>query len=147
MTSAPRHLTHMAQLRQATDKADLRFLATTGGRALASRVRSDRRRVLVLYLEAIRSDFEDLLQIARVIAVLSPEVSGSHEYARLRLSLVFRWRFELIRARILLGGAEMPRVAGLGEMVTALALEMQQSMAQLGERAALATELSLHSEP
>jgi hypothetical protein len=146
LDSASRHLQNMAQIRQAMDRADFSFAKDKGGQYLSSRLRRERKQVTLLYLEAIRRDFEQSLRIARIIAVLSPEVSGSQEYERLRLSLVFRWRFQVIRLRILLGNVAQDQVVTLGQMATALAAQMEETMARLGERAALAAELALQSD-
>jgi len=143
---APQHLCNATQIRQAMDAADLRYAKQNGGRALAARLRRERKRVTLLYLAAIRRDFEQSLRIARVIAVLSPEVSGSHEYERLRLSMVFRWRFQMVRVRLLIGNIPQLQVTTLGEMATSAAVQIEEAIAQLGERAALATELALHSD-
>lgn len=146
LESAPHHLCNMASLRQALEPDDVRFVKEKGGSALASELRRERRRVAVLYLEALRRDFESLLRIARVTALLSPEVSAPDEYQRLRLSLTFYIRFNLLRLRFLLGGSAMPGLRGLGEMVTSLAVQMETAIAQLGEKAVLAAELALQSE-
>ena len=143
---APQHVRHMAQIRRALDQADLQFAASKGGPPLAARVRRERRHVVLLYLEAIRKDFEQLLRIARIIALLSPEVSSSHEYDRLRLSIIFGLRFQIIRLRLMMGSLDLPQTDGLGQMVGALAGQMETAMAKLGERAALAAELAVHSE-
>lgn len=100
----------------------------------------------MLYLESLRSDFDQLLRIARVVALLSPEISSSHESERLRLSVLFRIRFEVVRLRIRFGGAAMPQLASLGEMVTSLAIRMETAMQTLGEQAALAANLALTSD-
>ena len=146
LESAPQHLRNMRQIRQAMDAADLHFARERGGPALSKRLRSERRDVVLHYLEAIRADFEQSLHIARIIAVLSPEVSGSHEYERLRLSVVFRWRFQKAKLRMHLGNAPLVEVASLGQMATCLAIQMEEAMAKLGERAALAAELALQSD-
>jgi hypothetical protein len=146
LDSAPKHLQNMAQIRQAMDSADFAFARGQGGQYLSARLRRERKQVTLLYLEAIRRDFEQSLRIARIIAVLSPEVSGSQEYERLRLSLVFRWRFQVLRLRILLGNVAQHQVVTLGQMATALAAQMEETMARLGERAALAAELALQSD-
>jgi hypothetical protein len=146
LDSAPRHLGNMMQIRQSMDRADFHFAEDKGGRYLSARLRRERRQVIVLYLGAIRRDFEQSLRIARIIAVLSPEVSGSQEYERLRLSLVFRWRFQMIKLRLLTGNLAQDQVVTLGEMATSLAVQMEETMARLGERAALAAELALQSD-
>jgi len=144
--SAPRHLRNMAQIRQAMDRADLEYAAEKGGQQLSARIRSERRRVTLLYLAAIRRDFEQSLRVARIVAVLSPEVSGSQEYERLRLSMVFRLRFYAIRLGLHLGNVAQPQILALGQMTASFAMQLEETMARLGERAALAAELALQSE-
>jgi hypothetical protein len=136
----------MSQIRQSLDPADLEFAKAKGGRHLESRLRRERRQVTLLYLAAIRRDFEQSLRVARVIAVLSPEVSGSQEYERIRLSMMFRWRFQMIKARLLIGIMPQPQLVALWQMASLMAVQMEQTMAKLGERAALAAELALQSE-
>ncbi|HEU0369213.1 MAG TPA: hypothetical protein VFR42_08395, partial [Candidatus Acidoferrum sp.] len=108
--------------------------------------RRERRNVALLYLESLRSDFDQLLRIARVVALLSPEVSSSHEYERLRLSILFRVRFQLAKLHFLFGDVAMLQLASLGQMVSSLAIRMETAMATLGERAALAADLALQSD-
>jgi len=139
------HQCNMAQIQQALDAADLEFAMTKGGRKLMARLRRERRRVTLLYLAAIRKDFEQSLRVAQVIAMLSPEVSGSQEYERLRLSLIFRWRLQLVKVRLLIGLIPQPQIMTLGQMAASLAMQLEITMAKLGERAALAAELALQS--
>jgi hypothetical protein len=128
------------------DPADLRFAFEQCGQALSKTLRRERREVTLHYLEAIRADFEQSLRIARIIAVLSPEVSGSHEYERLRLSVIFRWRFQKAKLRVRIGSISPFEITSLGQMATSLAVQMEEAMAKLGERAALAAELALQSD-
>jgi len=144
--NAPQHLCNMAAIRRSQDPADLRYVADRGGRDLAKQLRHERRNVALLYLDSLRSDFQQLLRIARVVALLSPEISSSHEYERLRLSVLFRLRFQLVKLSFLFGGAAMSQLTSLGEMVTSLAVRMETAMQSLGERAALSADLALHSE-
>ena len=146
LDSAPRHLCHLAPIRQSLDPADLRYVSERGRPDLARRLRHDRRRVALLYLDSIEKDFEQLLRIARVVALLSPEISGIHEMERLRLALLFRARFQIVKIRFLLGAVAVPQLTALGEMVTSLAVHMETSVAGLGEQAALAAELALESD-
>lgn len=146
LEKAPRHVSNMSQIRQALDEADLQFAAEKGGPDLAARMRRERRQVMLLYLAAIRQDFDKLLRIARIVALLSPEVSSSHEFDRLRLSTIFRMRFEWTKLRLLMGSYVLPQTDMLGQMVAALSAEIEMAMAKLGERAALAAELAVQSE-
>lgn len=146
LDSAPQHLCNMGPIRRSQDPTDLRYADDRGGRELAKRLERERRKVALLYLNSLRSDFEQLLRIARVVALLSPEISSSHEYERLRLTVVFRLRFQMVKVRFLFGDAAMLQLTSLGEMVTSLAIRMETAMETLGERAALAANLALQSE-
>jgi hypothetical protein len=143
---ASRDLNHMPQIRQSMDRADFEFAKAKGGRRLESRLRHERRHVALLYLGAIKRDFEQSLRVARVIAVLSPEVSGSQEYERIRLSMIFRLRFQMTKARLLMGIIPEPQLVSVWQMAASMAVQMEDTMAKLGERAALAAELALQSE-
>lgn len=146
LENAPQHVSNMPQIRQALDESDLQFAAAKGGPALAARLRRERRQVVLLYLGAMRKDFERLLRIARIVALLSPEVSSSHEYDRLRLSIIFRLRFEFTKLRLMMGSFIFPQTDVLGQMVASLAAQIEMAMAKLGERAALAAELAVQSD-
>jgi hypothetical protein len=146
LDSAPQHLCNMGPIRRSQDPSDFDYAMERGGKELGKRLRRERRNVALLYLESLRSDFDQLLRIARVVALLSPEVSSSHEYERLRLSILFRVRFQLVKLRFLFGNAAMPELTSLGQMVTSLAIRMETAMATLGERAALAADLALQSD-
>jgi hypothetical protein len=143
---AQRDLNHMPQIRQAMDGSDLEFAKAKGGLQLETRLRRERRHVALLYLAAIRRDFEQSLRVARVIAVLSPEVSSSQEYERIRLAMIFRWRFQMTKARLLIGIIPLPQLLSVWQMAATMAVQMEETMAKLGERAALAAELALQSE-
>jgi hypothetical protein len=90
----------------------------------------------------VRGDFHSLLRMARVIAVLSPEVAAVQEFERLRLTAKFNWQYQLIRWKLLAGFATLPQLDGLSNLVSALSVRMEAAMKELGERAALAAELA-----
>jgi hypothetical protein len=137
-----RHVTYLPQIRQALAPADFEFLASRASAKLTSRVRKERRRIALVYLSSVQEDFQRLLRLARVIAVLSPEVSTAQESERLRLGVQFTLRCQMIRAELLLGLAPLPQLSGLSQMVSGLAVRMETAITELGERAALATELT-----
>lgn len=146
LDSAPQHLCNLGPIRRAQDPEDLHYVIERGGSELGKRLRRERRGIALLYLNSLRADFEQLLRIARVVALLSPEISSSYEYERLRLSLLFRLRFQMVMLRLRLGNAALPQMTSLGEMVSSLAVRMETAMENLGERAALAADFALHSE-
>jgi hypothetical protein len=104
-------------------------------------VRQERRRAGLAFLSAVREDFLSLLRLAKIIAVLSPEVAALHEFERLRLTLEFAWRYEVIRMQLRAGLAPLPRLDALSDFVSSMSVRMETAMKELGERAALAAEL------
>jgi hypothetical protein len=137
-----RHMTYLPQIRQALAAADYDFLSKRAPRGVQRRVRWERRNVVRAYLAALREDFQSLLRMARVIAVLSPEVAAVHEFERLRLTAKFAWQYEMIRWKLLAGIAPVPQLAGLSDLVSGLSVRMEAAMKELGERAAVAAELA-----
>jgi hypothetical protein len=137
-----RHITYLPQIRRAFSKSDYEFLSKNVPLDLLSRVRRERRGVALVYLAALRDDFQSLLQMARVIAVLSPELDAVHEFERLRLTAKFAWQYQMIRWKLLAGVAPVPQLNGLGDLVSGLSVRMEAAMKELGERAAVAAELA-----
>lgn len=140
--SERRHVTYFPQLRQAMSQQDLLFLTSRGFDGLARKVRRERRRVAMNYLDCLRGDFLKLWRLARVIASMSPQVGMSQEIARMRLGLLFIVRYELVRAKFYLGFSPLPELGSLSEAVSRLAVRMETAMKELGERAALAAKLA-----
>jgi len=137
-----RHVTYLPQIRQALAKADYEFLTKRAPGEVQQRVRRERRGVALAYLAAVRGDFQSLLRMARVIAVMSPEVAAVQEFERLRLTAKFAWQFEMIRWKLLVGFAPIPQLAGLSDLVGGLSVRMEAAINELGERAAAAAELA-----
>ena len=140
--SGRRHPTYFPMIRQAMSPADLGFLAERGSVNLVRRAHKERQRITLLYLGQLRGDFERLLHLARVIAVLSPEVRATHEFERLRLTLQFFWRYQIISWALRFGLLLLPQLCGLSLMVSELGVRMESAMNELGERAALAADLA-----
>jgi hypothetical protein len=136
------HATYLPQIQQALDKHDLKFLEARGAPSLVIRVREERLHVALLYLEALRNDFRKLLRLAKLISVLSPEVIAMQEFERLRLAVEFAWRYQWIRAGLKLGLAPLPQVRDLSQMLSVLSARIESAMTELGERAALASEMA-----
>jgi hypothetical protein len=136
------HVTHLAQIRQALAKTDYDFLSQRAPNGVVRRVRRERRDVALGYLSALREDFDGLLRIARVIAVLSPEVKAVQELERLRLTVRFAWRFEMIRLKLTVGFAPLSQVDRLANMISGLSVRIEHAVKEFGERTALASELA-----
>ncbi len=138
----PRQVTFLPQIRQALAPEDYDFLSRRAPREVQRRVRRERRRVARAYLDALRVDFRSLLRLARVIAVLSPEVVAVQEFERLRLTAMFAWRYQMIRWKLWAGVASMTQLDSLSNLVSGLSVRMEAAMKELGERAAIAAELA-----
>jgi len=137
-----RQVDYLPQIRQALTAEDYEFLSKKASRELQRRVRRERRSVALAYLAALRGDFQSLLRMARVIAVLSPEVVAVQEFERLRLTANFSWRYQLIRWKLMAGLAPMTQLDGLSDLVSGLSVRMEEALKELGERAAVAAELA-----
>jgi hypothetical protein len=140
--SGRRHATYFALIRQASSPADIKFLIQKGSPEIARRVRKDRRRIALLYLSQLRDDFQRLLRVARAVAALSPKVGTRQELERFWLSLEFSWRYQMIRTGFYYGFLPVPQLNTLSHMVSDLAVRMETSMKELGERAAMAAKIA-----
>ena len=136
------HATYFGVIRQAMSQQDFEFLAARAPVRSVRRAHRERQRIAMLYLADLRADFQRLLRLARVIAVLSPEVAASHEFQRLRLTVRFSWRYRMVRVGLYAGVLLLPQLSGLSAMVGDLAFRMEAAMQELGDRAAVAAELA-----
>jgi len=139
---ARQHATYFGVIRQAMSEEDFEFLAARAPVRLVRRAHKERQRIAMLYLADLRADFQRLLRLARVIAVLSPEVAASHECERLRLSMRFFWRYRMVVLGLKAGLLLFPQLRGLSQMVSELAVRMELAMKELGQRATVAAELA-----
>jgi hypothetical protein len=136
--SARQHATYFGLIRKAMSRDDFEFLAARGPVRLVNRTHKERQRIALLYLENLRADFQRLLRLARVIAVLSPEIAASHEFERLRLSIRFSWRYRFVLLALYAGHLLMPQLSGLSQIVSKLEFQLESAMLELGERATVA---------
>jgi hypothetical protein len=139
------HISNLPQIKQALANSDFIYLQDRGYPALAKRIRKERRRIALSYLVCLRVEFEELLHLARMVAVMSPNVAVAQEVRGLRLNLEFSYRYYLIYFRLVSGIAPLEAIAGLSNMVSALTIRMETAMSELGEQAALGAELLPHN--
>jgi hypothetical protein len=140
--SGRRHVTYFAQVRQAMADEDLTFLEARGSLEMARTVRKERREILLRYLSCLREEYFRIWRLSREVARMSPDVVAEQEFTRLRMALMFCVHYEMVRAKFRLGAAPLPDLRGLSETVSRLAQRLETAMNELGERAALASELS-----
>ena len=137
-----RHATYLPLIRRALSPADFVFLEARGPRRLAARVKKERRRVALSYLEGLHGDFLQLVRVAKVVAALSPEVAAAQELERVWLSAQFSWRYRMLRAEVYAGTVSLRSLDGLSHMVSELAVRVENAMSELGERAAIAAQMA-----
>jgi hypothetical protein len=139
------HISHLPQIKSALANSDFMYLKDQGYPALAKRIQKERRRIALSYLACLRVEFEELLHLARMVAVMSPNVAVAQEVRGLRLNLEFSYRYYLIYFRLVSGIAPLEAIGGLSNMVSALTIRMETAMSELGEQAALGAELLPHN--
>jgi len=135
-----RHSTYLPLIHRALSPMDFTFLASHGSAQLLRRARKERRHVALLYLTGLHDDFQRLLRLAQVVALLSPDVGAVQEFERATLSLQFSWRYQMVKAGLNAGLLSLPRLDALSHMVSELAVRMETALKELGERAALAAK-------
>ena len=135
------HVEFLPQIRQALAEEDEQFLSRAGAHLLCRRLQRERKQIALSYLKALREDFDSLLRMAKVIATLSPELGVGQELERLRLSIAFLWKYQLVQVALYAGYATMPRMAALSNSISGLSLRLEEAVKAMGERAALAAEM------
>ena len=136
------HATHLPQIGHALGSEDFEFLARKASPVVARRVRHERRTVALAYLDALRNDFESLLETAKVIAAFSPAVAAGQEFETARLTARFFWRYQTIRWKLLAGSMPLPQLHSLSDLVSSLSVRIEAAIKELGERAAAAADLT-----
>ena len=137
---------HLPQIRQALSREDKEFLARAGTSKLRERLKKERRRVALWYLEAMRGDFDGLLRTAKVIASLSPEIGVGQEFERLRLTMIFLWKDRVVQMALYVGYAPVPQLTGLSEFLSGFTVRLEEAVKAMGERATLAAEMMSPSD-
>jgi hypothetical protein len=127
----PRHAWHFAQIRQAISEADFRYLAVRASPECRRRVQKERQQIIRKYLQGLREDFENLEQLGRTVAALSPKVSHETEFERLWLTLRFRLLARLASLRMELGISYARPLEQLTDMIGGLASQNDALLARL----------------
>ena len=140
-TGSPVHnALYYPQVRQAFSEEDLNYLQERGSPQLARRARAERRRVALEYVKAIHQDFRSLLQIARVLATLSPKVVAGQEAERFRLAVEFELRYHFVRLMLLAGISPQWQLLKIVQTVGTLSARLDAAILEMGERAGQALQ-------
>ena len=133
-----RHATYLSLIRHAASNDDLAFLSKRGYTKLQSRLHRERRKVVLLYLDHLRCDFDRLTKMVRAVAALSPSVGVRQELERAQLSFEFLARYYAIRLAFGWGFVPLAQLSQLSQIVSQLSIQMETSMKEFGERTAMA---------
>ena len=125
----PRHYRYFPQVRQALSASDEEYLEIVAPRDVAQIAHRERRAVARKFLAGLHEDFSNLERLARMIAALSPVISGEQETERLILGLKFRLLYARVWLRLSTGREPLEQLEQLTSLVGRLATRMEQAMA------------------
>jgi hypothetical protein len=128
-----RHSSRMSHVIQALQPEDTEYLRETGQVALMQTLRRQRRRIALDYLDQLQEEFEMLLEISRVLAVMSPEVIGMEEMERWKLSLVFASTCAFLRWKLRLGLQPFSGFTLLSNMAADIAHQLDAATTRIAE--------------
>ena len=131
--SQSRHCSRLSQIVQALRPGDTEYLRETGQVALMQTLRWQRRRIALHYLDQLQQEFEMLLEISRVLAVMSPEVIAVEEMERWKLSLAFAANCAFLKWRLRLGLQPFSGFALLSNMATSFARRLEAATTRIAE--------------
>lgn len=135
-----RHSSRISHVMQALQPADTEYLRETGQVALMQSLRRRRRRIALDYLNHLQKEFEMLLEVSRVLAVMSPEALGMEELERWKLSLAFASNCALLRWKLRLGFQPFSGFTLLSNMATDIARQLDAATTRIAEVAVRGSE-------
>lgn len=144
--SEKRHYARLPQILQCLRNEDTDFLYARGHDELATRLRRERKRIALRYLDHLQDEYQLLLEASRILAKVAPEVSPMDEFDRFRLHVRFVLFCRYLRWRLRLGLQPWDIFGVLSDMEGDMTLGLEVSATRIGERAAVASELPLFLE-
>jgi hypothetical protein len=128
----PRHYRYYPQVRQALSSVDKEYLDRVARPEVAQIAHRERCAVARQFLAGLHQDFSNLERLARMVAALSPVISGEQETERLVLGLKFRLLYTWVWLRLYTGRAPLGQIEQLTGLVGRLATRMEQAMSAVG---------------
>jgi len=135
-----RHSSRMSHILQALEPHDTEFLRSSGHAALMQTIRRQRRAIALSYLQQLQDEFEMLLEISRLLAVMSPEVMTMEELERWKLSLAFAANCAFLRWKLRLGLQPFSGFALLSNMAYSFARRLEAATTRIAEAAVRSAE-------
>jgi hypothetical protein len=144
-----RHSSRMSHILQALQPQDTEYLRSVGQVTLMQTIRRQRRVIALNYLQQLQEEFEFLLEISRVLAVMSPEVIAMEEMERWKLSLAFAANCAFLKWKLRLGLQPFSGFTLLSNMATSFARRLEAATARIAEATVRSAEPSgpTHEHP
>jgi hypothetical protein len=140
--SRPRHCSRVSHVIQALQPQDTEYLRETGELELMQTLRRQRRRIALNYLDQLQAEFEELLEISRVLAVMSPQATGMQEMNRWKLGLSFAANCALLRWKLRLGLEPLSGFTLLSNIAAEFARQLEMATTRIAEAAVRGSEPS-----
>ena len=137
-----RHSSRMPHILQALQPQDTDYLRSAGQVALMQTIRRQRRVIALNYLEELHEEFEMLLEISRVLAVMSPEVIAMEEMERWKLSLAFAANCAFLKWKLRLGLQPLSGFTLLSNMAASFARRLEAATTRIAESTVRSAEPS-----
>jgi hypothetical protein len=138
--SSPTHTAHLFPVLQALRPEDVQFLKALGRPELAVRLAQQRKRVGLLYLQALQDEFDSLLAASKTLAVMSPQLVPMEEFERLRLSIRFALLCRYMKMRLRFGLSSQGGFDMLSSMAVSINLALERTTTMSAERAVSGSE-------
>lgn len=128
-----RHYSRMSQILNALRPEDTEYLRETGQLVLMQTLRRQRRQIALGYLDHLQQEFDELLEISRVLAVMSPEVIGMEESERWKLSVLFTANCAFLRWKLRWGLQPFSGLALLSNMAVSITRQLDTATTQIAQ--------------
>ena len=135
-----RHASRMSHILQALLPQDAEYLRSAGQPALMQTLRRQRIVIALNYLQHLQVEFEMLLEISRVLAVMSPELIAMEEMERWKLSLAFAANCAFLKWK--LGLQPFSGFTLLSNMATSFARRLEAATTRIAEATVQSVEPS-----
>jgi hypothetical protein len=141
--SEERHYARLPQILQSLREEDTDFMRDRGHGQLLLRLRQERKRIALGYLNYLEEEFRILLECSRILATLSPELAFEGEFQRLRQNFWFLWNCRYLGWKLRVGLPPWDSFGTLSDMAGTMTLRLEAATARLAERALLVTDAGL----
>lgn len=138
--SEERHYARLPQILQSLREDDTEFLRGRGQSALLRRLRRERKRIALRYLDYLEQEFQILVECSRILATLAPELTPTSEFDRFRQNFRFILNCRYLRWRLRLGLQPWDAFGTISDMAGTITLRLEAATARLGERALQAAD-------